>query len=363
MKGFLNMTTYNTISLFSGAGGLDTGFEQNGFNITTANEIDKNAAKTYQLNHSNTDFIVGDLLEIIDKFNKNSTDVVIGGPPCQGFSVAGKMDETDPRNKMVWEFLKVVSLTQPVAFVLENVKALYSLSKWKPIREKIISDANAMGYSCVPILLNASEFGVPQKRFRVFFIGIKGKLISKEQLESEFDKRKVNSPTVREAFANVAPEGTQANPITSTAKITYAVKPVLRNSPYSGMLFNGAGRPINLDGFANTLPASMGGNKTPIIDTLALQNYSKNYVEEYFESVIGSNSIKTGEAPSRLRRLTTTEAAVLQTFPSNYQFYGPMTSVYRQIGNAVPVRLASVVSDVLKSILEKYDDLKQFENI
>lgn len=342
-----------TVSLFTGAGGLDTGFDNEGYKIIAANEFDKNAAKTYSLNHPETKMIVGDIEDHLQEFcNIKNVDMVIGGPPCQGFSVAGKMDENDPRNKMVWEYLKVVDHLKPKAFVIENVKALYSLKKWAPIKEKIITDANKMGYSCVPILLTATDFDVPQKRQRVFFIGVKDKFISEEELYIAFKQEQHKASSVRDTLKSIGRAGTAQNPITSLAKITFASNPILRKSPYSGMLFNGAGRPIDIDGYSNTLPASMGGNKTPIIDNEALYNNKVNVVVNYHRELMDGKRSEFKVAPERLRRLTVTEAAAIQTFPKDYKFCGPMSSQYRQIGNAVPVKLAEVVAKVVKQLMQ-----------
>lgn len=355
-----------TVSLFTGAGGLDTGFANSGYNIVIANEIDKYACQTYRNNHTNTKMIEGPLEQhMSDISDINDVDVVIGGPPCQGFSVAGKMDENDPRNKMVWEYLKVVRKLKPRAFVIENVKALYALKKWRPIRNKIITDANIMGYSCIPILLNATEYGVPQKRQRVFFIGLKDSTLSEEELKYAFEQEKKAAHSVRDTLKTLHKAGSKDNPIDSVAKITFAAHPVLRKSPYSGMLFNGAGRPIDIDGYSNTLPASMGGNKTPIIDESALYNGKVNFVVGYHKKLVNGEHAKFAEAPKRLRRLTIKEAALIQTFPSNYKFKGPMSAQYKQIGNAVPVKLAEAVANVVKLLLSNADvyknKLKQLE--
>ncbi|KRM13268.1 C-5 cytosine-specific DNA methylase [Lentilactobacillus farraginis DSM 18382 = JCM 14108] len=342
----------NTLSLFTGAGGLDIGFEENGFNITVANEWNKNAANTYQVNHPNVKLLQGDIEKYLDYlYSLSNVDVVIGGPPCQGFSVAGKMDVNDPRNKMVWHFLNVVQHVKPQAFVIENVKALYQLAKWAPIREKIINISENMGYSITPILLNAVDYGVPQKRYRVFFIAFKNKDVSADEIAYRLQQKKRVAPTVREALATIPKIGSKGNPLDSTAKITFATNPILRKSAYAGMLFNGAGRPINIDEYANTLPASMGGNKTPIIDDEALYNNKKNFAEIYRENLDEGYIPEFKEAPKRLRRLSIKEASLLQTFPKDYEFTGPMSSQYTQIGNAVPPLLASSVAKVVKDIL------------
>lgn len=344
----------NTISLFTGAGGLDTGFEQAGIDIKVANELNKNACATYQANHPNIDLIQGDIEEEKNKIYDmapDNLDLIIGGPPCQGFSVAGKMDPDDPRSKMVWQYLDTVRDLKPKAFIIENVKALYSLKKWLPIKQGIINQANDMGYSCVPILLNSKDYGVPQKRERVFFIGIRDHIISYDLIHRLFLQVESIPQPLKKVLKAVGKAGTATNPINSTARITFAARPVLRKSPYSGMLFNGAGRPINLDEYANTLPASMGGNRTPIIDDEALYNDKENFVVQYHQKLENGFIPSYAVAPSRLRRLTIKEAAAIQTFPSDYKFEGPMSAIYNQIGNAVPVNLAKAVAVVIIKLL------------
>lgn len=349
--------TYKTLSLFTGAGGLDTGFAIENFDIVIANEIDKNAAQTYKSNHENTQMIEGDIknkkAQIIS-LAENNIDVVIGGPSCQGFSVAGKMDINDPRNTMIWEFLDIVEAVNPKIFVMENVKALASLEKWKPVREKIIKVSSKMGFHVTPIILNSKHFGVPQKRERVFFIGTKEEKISLDLINEMFNQEQEEEISVLESIQKFGPAGTKKNPFGATAKISLAKNPIIRKSPYAGMLFNGAGRPINIYSQSNTLPASMGGNRTPIIDeTMLYTEEEKGFVEKYHERLIklGKKGSQVTEIPSSLRRITVKEASAIQTFPENYIFVGPMSSQYKQIGNAVPCKLASAVARVVKKIL------------
>lgn len=337
------------ISLFSGAGGMDVGFKNAGINVVWANEIDKDAYETYKENNKDTEIVKGDIREHYKSLNDiRDIDVVFGGPPCQGFSVAGKMDPNDERSTLVWTFLEIVKIVKPKAFVIENVKALATLEKWKPVRERIVKEANEMGYSCGIYILNSVDFGVPQKRERVFFIGFRGKELD---LNEFINKQKKGKKTVRDTINHLGPAGTEMNPHTCTAIITLAKKPVLRKSPYAGMIFNGIGRPLNLDDASTTLPASMGGNKTPIIDENMLYGDKTNdWVKEYHTGLM-NNTIEPEykEAPEMLRRLTIKEASLIQTFPEDYKFLGSKSSIYRQIGNAVPCGLAEVVA---KSVVE-----------
>ena len=134
------------VSLFSGAGGMDVGFEQAGIKILMANEIDKMAANTFVKNHPDTEMVVDDINNIFPLFEKHKgVDIVFGGPPCQGFSVIGKMNPDDVRSQLIWSFLKAVEIIKPKAFVMENVKALAAINKWKDVREEYIARAEELG--------------------------------------------------------------------------------------------------------------------------------------------------------------------------------------------------------------------------
>ncbi|MBH2883543.1 DNA cytosine methyltransferase [Serratia ureilytica] len=339
------------ISLFSGAGGMDVGVANAGFDIIAANELDPHACKTYRENHQRCTLYEGDIEQHIDILKKYmDVDLIIGGPPCQGFSVAGKMDPKDPRSKLVFTYCKVVESVRPKAFIMENVKSLGSLSKFQPIREEIFRQMENLGYSVSMVILNAKDFGVPQSRERVFFIGVKGQ--SKLITLSCFDKYKEKAVSLRDAISHLGKAGTANNKNITKAKITLAEKPVLRKSPYAGMLFNGQGRPLNPDAWSSTLPASMGGNRTPIIDEEHLYDNKPSWVESYHKDLLkGAVKSEYKNAPPRLRRLTVDEAIILQTFPSDYKFLGPQSKVFSQIGNAVPCKLAQVVATVVKDIL------------
>ena len=142
---------------------------------------------------------------------------------------------------------------------------------------------------------------------------------------------------------------TDDNPDTCTAKITFATHPIMRKSPYAGMYFNGQGRPIDVDGYANTLPASMGGNKTPFVDEEYLYgNATSDWVVDYHRGLMDGTIIpEFKEAPERLRRITVKEAARIQTFPDDYIFEGSKESVRKQIGMAVPSKGAKVIFEAI----------------
>ncbi|MCI9004001.1 MAG: DNA cytosine methyltransferase [Lachnospiraceae bacterium] len=346
------------VSLFTGAGGMDIGFERAGIEVVLANELMSEAAATYNANHASGVMVNDDVNNIFDLLGQfRGVDLVFGGPPCQGFSVAGKMNPNDNRSKLIFTFLDVIEKVRPRAFVMENVKALGVLEKWEPVRRKYLDRVRALGYNCVPFILNATEYGVSQKRERVFFIGIRdnGDPFFEYYMKDLLLQQKNEAPIVRTILQSLGRAGTDENPDTCTAKITFAIHPVMRKSPYAGMYFNGQGRPINVDGYANTLPASMGGNKTPFVDEDYLYGEaSSDWVVDYHRGLMEGTIVpEFKEAPERLRRITIREAARIQSFPDNYVFCGNKGVIYTQIGNAVPCRMAEAVAKAVIAYLGK----------
>ena len=339
------------VSLFAGAGGMDIGATNAGFHVIAASELDPHACNTYRENHPDTTLIEGDIDQHLNEIAQfEGVDLVIGGPPCQGFSVAGKMDPTDPRSKLVFSYCDIVERIKPKAFIMENVKSLGSLTKFQAVREEIYRRMESAGYQVTMNILNAKDFGVPQSRERVFFTGVlKGYRPITADCYARF---KEESISLRQAIGHLGRAGSEKNPNKTKAKITLAAKPVMRKSPYAGMLFNGQGRPLNPDAWSSTLPASMGGNRTPIVDEDHLYDNKPSWVEEHHKKLMSGECVaEYKDAPPRLRRLTIDEAAILQTFPTSYKFMGPQSRVFSQIGNAVPCKLAEIVAKAVKRSL------------
>lgn len=255
------------------------------------------------------------------------------------------------------EMLTADKVLIPSAFVMENVKALGTLEKWKPIRQKYLDRAASLGYICVPFLLNATEYNVSQKRERVFFIGIKDNKDSafEENMKVLLERQKKKAPFIRDLLQSLGRAGSSTNPNTCTAKITFATSPIMRKSPYAGMYFNGQGRPMNVDEYSNTLPASMGGNKTPFVDEDYLYgDAEQDWVVGYHKGLMDGTVVpKFAEAPSRLRRITVKEAIRIQTFPDDYIFCGNKGRIYTQIGNAVPCNMAEAVAKAVVAYLQQ----------
>ena len=338
----------NCVSLYTGCGGLDLGFHEAGFTTIWANDIDSFALETYskellRRGYGKPEIHCGDISKA--KLPKAGTaDVVIGGPPCQGFSVAGRMDPHDPRSRQVWEFFRVVQHMQPQAFVMENVKALALNSRWAGTMEALQAKGEKLGYRTRLLVLNAADYGVAQLRERMFLVGLREGVMP---IPVGASLRK----TVRDALIELPAYGVEGNHSICKAIVTTAKAPVLRRSPFAGMLFNGQGRPMDLDAPAPTLPASMGGNRTPIIDQRCLDDHSEPWVTGYHAHLM-SGGKSLAKVPKWLRRLTVEEAACLQGFPQGMSFAGSQCAKFRQIGNSVPPALGSAVARALKSTLE-----------
>lgn len=345
------------VSLYSGAGGLDLGFIAAGFEPIFANDINGDATATYReameiisrregFNCAH-EVVTGDIRQVETLPSKGSADLVVGGPPCQGFSVAGKMDPNDPRSRHVFDFLGMVERVQPKAFVMENVKALAMNKRWAGTIADIRKKAEEIGYKTYLKVLNSSDYGVPQARERMFLVGFKDHSVEYEYPEPTCDK----PVTVAEALKALPAIGEHGNDQTCSAKITPAKEPILRQSPYAGMLFNGQGRPMDVNKPAPTLPATMGGNRTPIVDQNTLVNGNQQWVEQYHSSLMSGGSVVTS-IPSNLRRISVQEAAVIQTFPRDMPWHGSQSSRYRQIGNAVPPKMSFAVAQSVAKALD-----------
>jgi DNA (cytosine-5)-methyltransferase 1 len=341
-------TAHSAISLYCGAGGLDLGFSRAGFKVLWAIDNNQHAVETYNASLE-PNAVCGDVLKIEPPLDANP-DIVIGGPPCQGFSVIGRMDPGDPRSQHVEHFLDIVEMLMPRAFVMENVKALAVSPRWESIRKRLLARTKRLAYNPSLFVLNAQDYGVPQARERMFLIGLL------EAIPLRPIPTTAGCPlTVREALAKLPRPGEPGNHEACSAKIVPARSPVMRPTPFRGsLLFNGSGRPLLLDAPAKTLPASMGGNATPIIDQDELDYGARPWVEQYHQRLQdGGKPLR--RAPSRLRRITVQEAAALQTFPPYWRFSGPRLAQYRQIGNAVPPNLAEVVARSVREALLAID--------
>lgn len=298
------------VSLFSGAGGLDLGFKMAGNDIIWANDIYADSVATYEKNLGNH-IILGDISSISTD-NIPDCDIVIGGFPCQGFSVANtKRHATDERNTLYKQLIRVIDAKRPKFFLAENVKGIKSLEHGK-VFQMILDDFSSMGYKVVSDTLNAADYGVPQKRLRVIIVGVRNDI----DFEYSFP-----SPTNSECGEKGLP------PWVSVAE---------------------AMEPIPDPDLPNSLPN---------------HDYSKYKLQ--FNGYLGHRALDPGKPaptvtargddkggvvvlphPNGLRRMSCRELAAVQSFPLDFVFCGNRSSVYRQIGNAVPPLLGYAVANV-----------------
>ncbi|WP_223246557.1 DNA cytosine methyltransferase [Curtobacterium sp. ER1/6] len=345
------------ISLYSGIGGLDSGFASVGFEPLMANDIDAKAESTYRAVLDSVAekkaadehrYMVGDISEDFAELAANEDAIVVGGPPCQGFSRAGRMDPNDERSRHVRRFMEAVAAVRPRAFVMENVAALATNERWIPVLRAVRRSAQKSGYATALIVLDAADYGVPQSRKRMFLMGIR------DGNRRDLQKLRTNSPrcsiSVRKALEEVQHFQDQPDSLKCAAKITPAARPVLRTSPFAGMPFNGQGRFLNLDSIAPTISASLGGNHTPIVDQAWLDSPQEGgaSIRRYMDALRVGKMIPI---ESSWRRLSVPEAARLQGFSTEIDWVLPRSVAFRQIGNAVPPPLAAEVAKRLARAL------------
>lgn len=305
---------FSVVSLFAGAGGLDMGFENQGFHVIWANDIDADACATHML-WSDAEVVQGDIGKIdVDKIPVSG--VITGGFPCQGFSLAGPRKIDDRRNGLYRFFVRLVDKNKPYAFVAENVKGILTLGDGEIIKA-IIQDFSDRGYNVFYKLLNAADYEVPQERWRVIIVGFRKDLGIEEFKFPEPSSRRV---TLRDALEDL-PEPSPED-VTDGA---FSSRYMSRN------------RKRGWDEVSYTIPA-MGKQ-------VALHPSSPDMVK------LGTDLWRFGDG-GRTRRLSWQEAAAIQTFPRDMQFVGNLTSKYKQIGNAVPVKLAEAVAGTVRSCLE-----------
>lgn len=327
--------TLKYIDLFSGAGGFSLGFDRSGFQNIFSVDIQKDFCKTYKANFPSHTLIEEDITKlsnekIISLTHDNQVDVVIGGPPCQGFSIAGNIGRKfidDPRNRLFQEFVRVVKVTNPKYFVMENVARLYTHNKHLT-RKEIIADFNKLGYTVECKILNSADYGVPQVRKRVIFIGSR---VTQTILFPEISH--TEHTTVEDALRNL---------------------PKLKSGEVSTMLNHKAMNHTQqmLDKMA-FIKDGEGREKIP--ENLRPKSGD---VRKYIKYNSSKPSITvTGDMrkvfhPWQNRALTVRELARLQTFPDDFEFKSTSIAQQQQVGNAVPPLMAEAIAKTIKKMLD-----------
>lgn len=354
------MKHFNVLDLFSGAGGMSYGIQKNKhFSIKAAVDFDKFAGETFKHNMPKADVIIGDIKDpdikkkIIDTSVRNNINMIIGGPPCQGFSLKGKkLGLKDPRNYLFVEYLNIVNKLQPEVFVIENVKALLSTSSgW--FKDQIIKTIKDMGYNVNYGILNAKDFGVPQSRQRAIFIGSKHTPIA-------LPEPTVDEPTtVRDAISDLAylnsGEGEFEQPYTTEATSDY--QKMMREG--SDKLYNHKAtnhKKIAIEKL-KMIPPEKGREYLPK-EMLGNQQYKSTWgrlewdkVSPTIDTRFDAASNGKNNHPFLNRAITPREAARIQSFDDKFVFCGSKVHVRTQIGNAVPPLMAKAIADQIFNTL------------
>ena len=333
------------IDLFCGCGGLSKGFEKAGFEVCLAIDIWKDAITTYNHNHKNPVAICEDIKNIdtqkLRELNKNNDIVgIIGGPPCQGYSTVGKRDITDERNYLYLEYCRIVELINPEFFVLENVKGLLTLNDGM-FKKDITERFKKLGYNVESKILNAADYGIPQNRQRVFFVGLKNKNFT---FPKEFDYK----VSVEEAISDLldCKDEYKINPTNNYQKL-------MRNDckkVYNNELTNHSEQTVEI---ISKIPDG-GKIKDLPQEYWNIRKYNKAF--QRMNSKLPSNTIDTGHRNyfhyKENRIPTVRESARIQSFEDDFEFLGSKTSQYKQVGNAVPPLLAFEVAKEIKKQIE-----------
>lgn len=324
----------NIVSLFSGAGGMDLGFEKAGFEIVFANEFDKTIWSTYERNHKAP--LDKRDIRLIPSEEIPDCDGIIGGPPCQSWSEAGALRGiNDERGKLFYEYIRILKDKQPKFFVAENVSGMLADLHREAV-QNIIQSFEAAGYNISVTLVNAVDYGVPQDRKRVFYIGIRKDL----NLQFVFPKPQRIKYTLYDAIWDLRET---AIPALKFNKTNGANCKVLNHEYMIGgfsTIYMSRNRVRSWNEASFTIQA--GGRHAPIHPQAPKMVFVEKNKREF---VKGKETL--------YRRLSVRECARIQTFPDSFEFvYVDVADAYKMIGNAVPVNLAFAIARQMKAMLE-----------
>lgn len=370
------------IDLFCGAGGLSLGFTQEGFVTSLANDIEDCCVDTYAHNHPETPrdhIVLGDIKDMINNLDKllsgRSVDIVIGGPPCQGFSMANRQRLIDdPRNYLYKSYVEVVEKVHPKFFVMENVKGMLSVA------EQVKEDFRNIGYSVECHVLNAKDFGVPQNRERLIYIG-NCEDIDNDQIFEEIFKLSKRIPDynlgdalfgLRTLTASRVKNATETGSIESGFKIeknrtvdTNDYISYINQNRIMKVVLNHKAR-YNNDRDIEIFGRMEQGDRSDdpkIADIMPYARRNGIFKDKYFK-LENAKVCKTITAhmkfdcnmyihPTQARGLTPREAARVQSYPDDYFFRGAYTKTYMQIGNSVPPLLGRAIAHVIKHYMKE----------
>lgn len=357
------MKKYNVIDLFAGVGGLSYGFANNAsFDIVMANEIEKDIATAYSLNHPHTRMLNDDIKnltreKILETIGGKKIDIVVGGPPCQSYSTLGKR-QMDDRAHLFQEYLRFLEIIKPSLFLFENVSGLLSMQNGTLI-ETIKGEFQKLGYIVKCKLLNAVDYGVPQYRERVILVGMKEKNTFEYPLPTHGENL-LPYRTVEDAFSDLP----QLN--SGETATCYATSPnndfqIFLRKNSSELTDNAA--PNNGEHLIRIMQALPdGGSKDDLPEEIRPKSgYGNTYAKMWWKKpapTVTRNFATPSSSrcvhPRDSRAMTTREGARLQSFPDDYKFYGSRSMRNLEIGNAVPpllsIALAKEVEKALKDL-------------
>lgn len=341
----------NVIDLFCGCGGLSLGFEHAGYNILLGIDMWEDALITYRHNHKNNNTLCADLASLSPKIveeqiNGQSVDLIIGGPPCQGFSIAGKRIVDDERNSLYKSFVRMVSFFKPKAFVLENVPNILSIGEGT-VRDAIVNDFSELGYNVTYKVLLAADYGVPQNRKRAIFVGML------DGSKFEFPNPTVQVPvSSKDAISDLPDYGVVDGG-------SYPTPPM---SEYQKFMRQGCNKLYNHEITIHSertkeiiAKVPDGGNYKDL--PVELQGTRKVHIAwTRMNSKRPSMTIDTGHFHhfhyEYNRVPSARESARIQSFPDSFVFIGNKTSKLKQIGNAVPPLMAEVIANEIRKQLK-----------
>lgn len=342
-----------TIDLFSGCGGLSYGLNEVGFNLVLGIDHWAPSLETFSHNHPGAKILCADISKLngrdILKITKQKVDLIVGGPPCQGFSLSGPRNFYDNRNRLYLDFIRLVKELKPRAFIIENVPGLAALFGGQ-VKERIITEFSKLGYTVNAKILNASDYGVPQNRKRIVFVGLKGKKLFEFPKPTHFDSGVEKKITVDAALSDLpllnGDKGAEELSYKKKAQTNY--QKLMRKG--SKKLYNHVASNHTKQTIDVIARVPEGGNHKDLPEHL---KKTRNFHVAWTRLHGGkpSPTIDTGHRhhfhPTENRVPTVREAARIQSFPDTFQFLGTKTDQYKQVGNAVPPLLAKAIGEVL----------------
>jgi DNA (cytosine-5)-methyltransferase 1 len=362
-----NKNDYTFLGLFTGAGGLDLGFELEGFQHTESNEILDYAVETLRYNRPNWNITHGDVKGYTPSFRKG-LDVLLAGFPCQGFSLGGNRDETDERNTLYREVVRIADQMQPRVIVLENVLNLRTMKHpetGKPFAQQIAEELSSIGYTTKFDFFRVSEHGAPQTRRRFIFIAYKGDSLN----HFRFPKPQQDT-TIREFLYNLGQDLTIELP---NHDPEWGFKSYAHTETGESYDENEIAIPIRLSRTASDgNPIRNFDSPFPAIDTATVWGWGKGNVtaKRIEKERGGSKFVRNPDSKAKLWRIsaskirpfTAREYARLQTFPDDWVFIGnSKRELQLQIGNAVPVLFAKTIASKVRQALEILDGKRKVQ--